>query len=228
MKLSANTIKILQNFAGINPNIVVNKNDGALKTVSEAKNIMARVAIEDTIDASFGIYDLNEFLSAVNLVDSPNFTFSPTTIEVRGDDDKHGLVYFCANPEILTYPKKDITDPTYEVDFVLTQENINAIKKAAGVLGFESFSLIKKSGSSDIVAQVSDPNNKSSNAYRIVVGSSDNSAEFSFDFMIANLKLLPSDYLVSLSSKLISRWHAQSSPNVDYWIALESTSNYTN
>jgi hypothetical protein len=227
MKLSANTIKILQNFATINPNIVVNENEGVLKTVSEAKNIMARASIEDNIGASFGIYDLNEFLSAVNLLESPEFTFNNNLIEVKDEKAKRGLKYFCANPEILTYPKKDIQNPTYDVEFVLTQEYINAIKKAASVLGFDTFSLVKEADSSEIMAQVFDPENKSSNAYKIVVGSIDQASSFSFDFLIANLKMIPGDYTVSLSSRLISRWVTNFDPSITYWIALEKTSNYT-
>lgn len=227
MKLSTNTIKVLQNFAGINQNIVVHKNTCLLKTVSEAKNIMACASIEDSIDATFGIYDLNEFLSAITLVNTPDFTFSDSHIEVKSENAKHGIRYFCANPEILTYPKKDITNPAYEVQFVLSQEDINAIKKAASIFGFETVSLTKQSDSNDIVAKVVDNNNKSSNAYNLVVGTIDDSSAFSFNFMISNLKLIPGDYTVSLSSKFISRWQSAFTPSVTYWIALESTSSYT-
>lgn len=227
MKLSSNTIKVLQNFAGINQNIVVNKDAGVLKTVSEAKNIMACAKIEDTIGATFGIYDLNEFLSAINLVSNPDFTFSDSYIEVNSENAKHGIRYFCANPEILTYPKKDITNPAYEVALKLSQDNINAIKKAASVFGFETVSLTKQSDSSDIVAKVIDANNKSSNAYRLIVGTLDDASSFSFDFMINNLKLLPGDYTLSLSSKFISRWESEFTPAVTYWVALESTSTYS-
>lgn len=228
MKLSASTIKILQNFATINSNIVVNANEKTLKTVSEAKNIMARAVIEDQIESTFGIYDLNEFLSAVNLIDSPEFTFDSSLISVKDEGNRHGLKYFCANPEILTYPKKDIQDPSYDVEISLTQENINAIKKAASILGFDTFSLVKESNSSDVYAQVFDPGNKSSNAYKLLVASiSDDAASFSFDFLIANLKMIPGDYKVGLSSKLISRWDTNFDPSITYWIALEKTSNYT-
>ena len=46
---------------------------------------------------------------------------------------------------------------------------------------------------------------------------------FSFDFLINNLKVLPGNYEVSLSSKLISQWEGE---EITYWIALEKTSKY--
>lgn len=236
MKLSENTIKILQNFATINPNIVVNANEKVLKTVSEAKNIMASATTEDVFDCSFGIYDLNEFLSAINLINIPTFNVDSAKINVKGGDGKHSLNYFCANPEILTYPKKTIQDPNYEVEFTLTLANVMSLKKAASVLGFDTFSLTKESGKYDIVGSVSDLSNKSSNAYKLTVGECKDDSEFSFDFSINNLKMIPNDYVVSLSSKLISRWAPSKDtssfttppPKITYWIALETTSNYTN
>ena len=47
--------------------------------------------------------------------------------------------------------------------------------------------------------------------------------KFQFDFLINNLKLMPGDYDVNLSSKLISEWVGE---DVTYWIALEKSSKY--
>jgi hypothetical protein len=227
MKITEDTLTILQNFATINPNIVVEDGTKKLKTVSEAKNIMATAEIEDNIDASFGLYDLNEFLSAINLIDDPVFEFNSDKIKVNNAKNKQGLTYFCANPEILTHPKKDISDPEYDVTFTFSNSNIAAIRKAASVLGFDTVSLKKEKDESTIWAEVSDPFNKSSNAYRLDVGSVDGDASFSFDFLIANLKIVPGDYTVSLSSMLISKWASEDNA-VNYWVALEKTSNYNN
>ena len=51
--------------------------------------------------------------------------------------------------------------------------------------------------------------------------------EFKFVINIANLKLLPGDYFVSISSKLISNWsNVSRSTPVNYFIALEKTSEF--
>ena len=48
---------------------------------------------------------------------------------------------------------------------------------------------------------------------------------FKFILDIENLKILPGDYEVNISSKLISHFNNKEK-NVQYWIALEKTSNY--
>ena len=70
MKLSENTINLLKNFAGINPNMVF-KAGSSIATIAEAKNIMASATVTETFPQEFGIYDLNEFLSTLTLVDNP-------------------------------------------------------------------------------------------------------------------------------------------------------------
>jgi hypothetical protein len=57
MQLSEKTIEVLKNFANINPNLVVSAGSN-LKTISEAKNIMASADVAETFDNGFGIYDL--------------------------------------------------------------------------------------------------------------------------------------------------------------------------
>ena len=51
---------------------------------------------------------------------------------------------------------------------------------------------------------------------------------YDFQFLISNLKLVPGDYEVSVSSKLISHWKCINNNPVEYWIALEKSSTYNN
>lgn len=227
MILSANTLKSLQNFATINPNILVTKDSNIIKTVAEAKNIMAMVETDDTFDETFGIFDLNEFLSAVSIIPNPDFTFGSEYVTIKSASSNSSIKYFCANPSILTSPTSDIKDPEYEITLELTNGHINSIKKAASVLGHDRFSFVKE-GSNEVYVQVADVNNKSSNVYREAIGEVNDSSSFQFNFLINNLKILPGDYVVDLSSKLISRWELVSAgaPKMTYWLAIETTSEY--
>ena len=65
MKLNQNTIDTLKNFAGINTNILIKEGD-ELSTISTMRNIFAKAKVSDSFTNQFGIYDLNEFLSAVS------------------------------------------------------------------------------------------------------------------------------------------------------------------
>ena len=61
MKLSSDTQSTLKNFASINSNLVVQEGN-TIRTIAEAKNILAKATVSEQFDTSFGVYDLNEFL----------------------------------------------------------------------------------------------------------------------------------------------------------------------
>lgn len=65
MKLSSETLAILKNFATINPGIVF-KEGNTLSTMSQQKNILADAIVNETFNYTFGIYDLNNFLSVIS------------------------------------------------------------------------------------------------------------------------------------------------------------------
>ena len=68
-----------------------------------------------------------------------------------------------------------------------------------------------------------DKKNKSSNDYSTVVGETDK--KFVAYFKAENLKVIPDDYDIALSSQRISHFINKSKP-VQYWIALEPDSEF--
>jgi hypothetical protein len=218
MQLSNETIEVLKNFANINPNLVVSAGSN-LKTISEAKNIMSSANVAETFDSGFGIYDLNEFLSALNLIDSPTLEFTDNAVKIKNDSSQ--VEYRFANVEILTSPAKSVNMPEADLRLELSADDISQIKRAAGALGHPVLSLSVKDNS--VVAKVCDPNNPTANTWSKTIPTDrvDDWAGFDYQFLISNLKLLPGDYKVDISNKLISSWKG---PIVEYWIALEKTS----
>ena len=98
MNISNETIDVLKNFAAINPNIVINPGQ-VLKTISEAKNIMAIADIQEDFPQSFGIYDLNEFLSVISLIESPDIDFDSKFATIKSSTSS--VKYYFSEPEIL-------------------------------------------------------------------------------------------------------------------------------
>lgn len=230
MNLSNSTLSVLRNFATINPNLYVSEYTDKLKTISEAKNIMAVADLDQSLPGPWGIYDLNEFLSAINLLQNPDIGFDSQRISMLDENKKKQLTYFCAASEILTYPQKDIQNPEYEVSVEIKQEVLTGIKKAASVFGFDTFQIVKENDSEKVLCRVCDLQNRSTNIYAEQVGEIDNESSFNFDFLIANMKCMQFNYDVHLSSKCISCWEANDSNDIDisYWIAMEKTSSYSN
>lgn len=222
MKLSNNTRTILKNFAAINPNLVVEPGN-EIKTISEAKNIMAIAKLTDTFDTQINVYDLNEFLAVYDMIatiEDPDVNIATDSIVVSAGNSK--ITYRQADKSVLTYPQKDIKMPVAELKVDVTEDDISKIKKAASVLGHNTMAI--RSDRKSIFMDVFDPSDKSANRFTIDK-SEQLSAEFEFHFLIANLKFIPGDYNVAISSKGISEW-SHSSTDIRYFVGLEKTSTY--
>ena len=87
MKLTKETLAILKNFATIQPNLMF-KAGSELKTIAEAKNIVAKATITEQIPQDFGIYDVNDFLSSLSLFNDPTYNFSADGKSVNLDEGK--------------------------------------------------------------------------------------------------------------------------------------------
>lgn len=227
MILSDDTLNVLKNFATINPNLVL-KPGQRVSTISEAKTIMASAEIVEDFPQEFGIYDLNEFLSVYGLIENPQVDFNDKSVQISNTVGGNKLAnqqkinYFFAEQDILTTPQKDIQMPNAELGVNIAEDVMAQIRKAAAVLGHTELTL---SGSNGVItASVSDCRDATSNSFDIELDR-DNSCKNEFDFVISipNLKLLPGDYFVSISSKLISNWTNSNYP-VEYFIALEKNS----
>ena len=72
---------------------------------------------------------------------------------------------------------------------------------------------------------VIDNRETTSNGYSIDVDGTFDDDNFNFVFNITNLKMIEGDYDVGISSKLISHF-VNKSTQIEYWVALEKTSNY--
>jgi len=216
MKLSKDTVGLIKNFAGINSNLLL-KQGNKLATISTQKNVMSDTVVAETFPADFGIYDLNEFLGAMSLFDDPDLEFSDKYVTIK--EGGASIKYFAAEIGNLVVPQKAIVFPEAEIEFTLTATMLNMIQKTASVLRATDLQIV--GDGSKMVIQVGDKKNATGNTYNAQVGSTDK--EFKVNLKVENLKMLPGDYLVSISSKKISRFKATSSELV-YYVAVEADS----
>ena len=219
MKLSSNTTNILKNFSQINQSILI-KQGNKLKTISVMKNILAEAEIEEEFEKDFAIYDLNQFLSGLSLYDSPDLDFGESYLTIR--DGRRRAKYFFADPDVIVSPpEKEISLPSEDVCFELTAQQLDKLKKASSVYQLPDISAIGDGKEVKLVAR--DKKNDSSNDFSIVVGETD--SEFVFNFKEENLKIVPGNYDVVVSSKLLSRF-TNKNIDVTYYIALEPDSSF--
>ena len=216
MKLSKETVGLIKNFAGINSNLLL-KAGNKLATISAQKNVMADAVVTETFP-DFGIYDLNEFLGAMSLFEDPELTFSDkwVTIEQGGNSIK----YFAADASVLTAPQKAITFPEAEIEFNMSSNMLSMIQRTASVLRASDVSIV--GDGSTITVVVGDKKNATGNSYNSSVGATDK--KFKVNLKVENLKMIPGDYAVSVSSKKISRF--KGAGDLVYYVAVEADSSF--
>jgi hypothetical protein len=220
MKLSDNTCALLKNFAGINNSILVKKGN-RLRTISVAKNILAEAEITEEFPRDFAIYDLNQFLNGISLHQDPDLDFTEESyITIR--EGKRRVKYFYADPNvIISPPEKEIQLPSKDVCFQVDSVTLEKLVKAAGVYQLPDLSAVGEAGVIRLV--VRDKKNDTSNEYSIVVG--ETNKEFTFNFKVENIKIIPGSYDVVVSEKLLSQFK-NTKYNLSYWIALEPDSTF--
>jgi len=220
MKLSDSTLSLLKNFSTINQSILF-KQGTKLRTISVMKNILAEATVSEEIPKDFGIYDLNQFLNGLSLHNSPELDF---------DNDNHVVIkegksrskYFFADPQVIvTPPEKEMNLPSEDVTFDLSTEQLDKLLKAAAIYQLPDLAVVGANGVVKIV--VRDKKNDTSNDFAITVGETDK--QFSFNFKVENIKILPGNYEVVVSSKLLSRFSSMNQ-DLTYFIALEPDSTF--
>ena len=221
MNLSSDTVAVLKNFSDINHNILV-KPGNKVQTISTMKNILAEAEISEKFDSEFAIYDLPEFLRAVELFQKPNLNFNGgSNVQIADNNSKQSIKYFFADKSVIVAPTKNITMPDKEVTFTLKKDDFAKLQK--GVMTLNLPDVAVKGDGKSITLVATDKKNKSSNDYSISVGETNKT--FTAYFKAENFKMVSDDYDVAISKQKISHFVNRNKP-IQYWIALEPDSEF--
>lgn len=224
IKLSNETFDILKNYASINSNILVNPGN-KISTISPIKNILSEAEVSENFEVSFGIWDLPKFLGTFSIFKDPELEFYEKYVLIS--NGYSSIQYYYSDPKLLTVPTKKINMPKIDLSFSISKDEIQELKKAASILGVSDLT-IENNESDDLLIKVHDKKDKTSNSYVLNIETEKQFiGNFSLNFVIENLKLIPDDYTVDISSNIVSRF-SSSNRNICYWIALEMDSTYQN
>ena len=219
MRLSSETVALLKNFSSINQSILIRAGK-QLGTMSVMKNILVESAIPEEFSRDVAIYDLNQFLNCLSLIEDADVLLEENAIVIT--DGTSSIEYRYSDPSVIVAPpEKDLVLPSEDVCVVLTEESLQTVKKAAAVLQIADVALV--GDGNNIFLTVRDKKNSGSNSYRIMVGQTE--SVFQFNLKVENLKVLPGDYDVVISQKNLAKFTSHSRP-VTYFIALEPDSTF--
>lgn len=213
MKFNSKTLQILRNFSSIEQSMTFVPGN-ILRTISRSKTVMAMAKVDTEIEQSFAIYDMSQFLSAVSLFTDPEIDLGDSALTIRQGNEQ--LTYrYCDPSLIVAPPQKDIKIPDPEVSFSLKQDALAKVQKALSVIGAPEIAVIGDREKIYLTAFTSaDP---SGSSFKVEVGETDK--KFQMVFLADNIKVLPGDYEVEISSKGISKFDGD---GVTYWIAVET------
>jgi hypothetical protein len=222
MNLSSDTIVILKNFASINQSIFVREGN-KLKTMSVMKNVLAEAIVKEKFTKDFAIYDLNQFLNGISLHDNPELDFSNDSyLTIR--EGKRRVKYFFADPSVIVSPpEKEIDVPSNDIEFQLDHSQLEKLLKASSIYQLPDLAAVGENGIISLV--VRDKKNDTTNEFSIIVG--ETNEEFTMNFKVENIKIVPGSYDVVISNKLISKFESKAR-DLRYWIALEPDSTFGN
>ena len=223
MELSEKTLKILQNFTTINQSLAF-KEGRKLRTISVMKNVLAEAEIEEYIPKDFAIYDLPQFLNTLALYRDPDIDVStnPNFAHIKTGTSQRSKYFFSDPSVIVAPPEKEMVLPSEDISFNIGEEQLAKALKSASILQLPDLSVVGGEGAIKVV--VSDRKNDTSNEFALIVGQTDK--EFSFNFKIENIKLIPGSYSVAISSKNLARFY-NTNYKLTYFIALEPDSVYS-
>tara|TARA_R110000751_G_scaffold145634_1_gene249201 strand:+ start:646 stop:1407 length:762 start_codon:yes stop_codon:yes gene_type:complete len=232
LSISEETLSILSNLSTINQGIVI-KEGSDFSTISEGKNILARASVDEYFPCDFAIYQLNEFLSAVSLLDEPEFHFNESSVKINAGNARHSVSYGYADPTLVTQPPmKRVEFPDDgDVEFEIKKDDLKTLLKASGAMHLPHICIQTTKAAGLVLAVTDRENPKASNAFELELDEKDVSfsEEFSesdlfenygMTFKVDNIILFPGDYTVKISNKGIGHF-VNKDVDVEYWISAE-------
>ena len=221
MNLSSETVAILKNFSDINQGILVQPGN-KLQTISTLKNILAEAEISEKFDQEFAIYDLPEFLRAVDLFDKKTLKFNGgQNLTIADENSRQSIKYYFADKSVVVTPSKAITMPDKYVTFSLKKDVFEKLMKGVTTLNLPDIAVVGDGKEIKLVA--TDKKTPSSNDYSLVIGETDKT--FKAYFKTENFKMIRDDYDVAISSQKISHFINRNKP-IQYWVAIEPDSEF--
>jgi hypothetical protein len=226
MKISKETLRILKGFMHINPSIFVKKGN-VIRTMDAGENMMGSAVVEENFPVDFAIYDLPNFLNVISMFPDADIDFenSPKgccSITYEGHSSEKVLYVYAPDESVESYDA-DLNIPESEINFEMTQENLQKLFTAAKTMALKHL-LITPSDGKTVIATVTNVGDPSSNTFSVKLDADLSIEDFSVVFDIEYFtKIDMRSYKVHVSSAGASHFETK---NLQYWICLEQQTHF--
>ena len=225
MKISQNTINLLQSFSQISSNLLVKPGSKLATRNGPVNSIQARAIVEENFPVQFAIYDLNQLLSLISVSQDPDIEFGEKSMIIRSGNGGE-IEYFYADPTMVTAPSENPPQLEDIFTFDMTSSDITTIVKTASIVSATMMSIEAKNGS--VIMSINDPKNNTSHSFKKSLGKSDLS--FNVKMSIDSFKVVPDTYKVRIShavaksGKVLVFFFESTSRSLTYLIAADTAS----
>lgn len=230
MKLSNTSVKVLSNFAVINPGMIFNPGN-VQYTISPLNTIVCKTTLAEDFPQTFAIYDLEMMLKLYKTIDDAELEFGEDHLLIKNAREQ--IKFYFADSAVIVSPKKfPYNHDDIVLSFPVDNDVIQKIKSLANSATFFKHLKIFTKGT-DILLSLTNKENKDRaiNNYTINVGQLDEAFEVDLEFYIQmdSLKVLDGDCDFTISN--LDRPNADpvrilridnNTFNVQYWSALDS------
>ena len=219
MKLSSETIEILENFSKINGNLRIVKGN-VLQTVGEPASIFARATLKESFPINYGIYDLKQFLNTIAMFKDPDLNFSEEVLTiVDSADPSIHTEYYAADESILTRIPNVKQLPTPHAMFTLSGANSKRLERASSTLNCNSLRIHTDNGK--ILAVVYDKSGAIKNTFTIVLDSAYEGSPFDARIDIKKMTIVDGDYNCSYyEGKCV--YFQNKDKDIEYLLSIEA------
>lgn len=219
MKLSDNTVQVLKNFSSINQSLQF-KQGNTLKTISPLKTIFVEATINENFPKEFALFDLNKLLAKVSLYKDADLGFDDDKLTINTENKKKSDYIKYCSPKVITLPpEKPITFGEPDCSFTLSEEDLDWMRKSAGISGSPNF--VFESDGKTIHFIATNVADDSADQSKVEIGTGDGKTTFTVVMKVENFKLIDGSYDVSISKKGLSRFKHKTL-DVTYYIAIEA------
>ena len=234
-QLTNETMQVLKNFTQINPSFLIKSTEAIVR--NQAKNCVAIYRFPEPLEMdveAFGLYEFNDFISIISAFKNPTLSVNDSYILIT--EAKSKMKYFttpldmipCNQKPILKYvegtkvytTEQKFSNVSIELDFVIPQEKLNILLKMVSLMKTES--VFFESVEDAVRITVGNELESSHNTWEMTIDTDikiNNLDGKALKIGVSELKLLPADYNVKMSTMGVSCW--TSNIGVVYYVGLD-------